>query len=177
MATPAAAKPHLKDGIEDKDEEAINLPAMRKGTILNINRGIVSDHKTKASPRYTMSTLIAKLEKLGIGRPATIASILKNVQAKGTVVIRKDKKLEATAFAEKCYDILYPRFAFAHIGYTAELEAALDLIAQQKLDGVALTRNVWDQLDKDCAALLAAHQKTTPLSPATQLEAQSASTA
>ena len=55
--------------------------------------------------------------------------------------------------AEKCYDILYPRCVFSNIGYTAELEQALDQIASGELDGKELARNVWDRLDADCAAI------------------------
>jgi DNA topoisomerase-1 len=97
-----------------------------------------------------MNSLTSKLENLSIGRPATIATLLKNVQTKGTIVLRKDKALEATQLAESCYDILYPKFSFAHIGYTAELEEALDQIANDKFDGVELARMVWDQLDAEC---------------------------
>lgn len=139
------------DGAEDP--AVVSLPALNAGSMVNVKKSEVTEHKTKASPRYTINTLTSKLEKLSIGRPATIASILKNVQTKGTIVVKKDGKLEATRLAETCYDVLYPRFAFAHIGYTAELEKALDMIASDELDGPDLVRNVWDQLDKDCLAL------------------------
>ena len=121
--------------------------------MVNIKNSEVRPHATKAPPRYTMNSLTAKLEKLSIGRPATMAGLLKNVQKKGTILLQKDKKLAATKLAEDCYDILYPRFAFSNIGYTAELEQALDQIASGELDGLELARNVWDRLDADCKAV------------------------
>lgn len=153
LNTAAAKSPTMQDEEEADAAPAIALPDLKKGAMINVKKADIKPHATKAPPRYTMNSLTSKLEKLSIGRPATMATLLKNVQTKGTITLRKDKKLEATPLAEKCYDVLYPRFAFAHIGYTAELEQALDQIAAGKLDGPALARNVWDRLDADCAAI------------------------
>lgn len=153
LASPAANSPVLQDEEDKDDTSAVLLPNLAQGSTINVRHGEVRNHTTKAPPRYSKRSLTAKLEKLGIGRPATLATILKGVQTKGTIKARKDGKLEATALAEKCYDILYPRFGFAHIGYTAELEAALDQIAKGQLDGPLLVRHVWDRLDVDCASL------------------------
>lgn len=153
MASPAAKSPVMQEEDRGEEDAAVRLPNLERGSTVNVRYGEVRPHTTKAPPRYTLNTLTAKLEKLGIGRPATVVTLLKGVQTKGTIKVRKDHKLEATLLAEKCYDILYPRFGFAHIGYTAELEAALDLIAKGQLDGPRLVRHVWDRLDADCAAL------------------------
>lgn len=153
LKTAAAKSPVMAEDEESDVQPAVSLPNLQKGTFLNIKNTEVKSHKTNTPPRYTMNTLTSKLEKLGIGRPATIATLLKNVQSKGTIILRPDRKLEATRLAEKCYDILYPRFGFAHIGYTAELEQALDRIATGRLDGQDLARHVWDRLDAECAAL------------------------
>ena len=153
LASPAAKNPVLQDDEEDGEAAATRLPTLERGAQVNVRRGEVREHVTKKPPRYTIRTLTAKLEKLGIGRPATLATILKGVQSKGTIQARKDGALEATPLAERCYDILYPRFGFAHIGYTAELEAALDEIARGQLDGPRVVRHVWDRLDDDVAAV------------------------
>lgn len=150
LKTKIAQSPAMEEEEEKAPPPAVNLPKLQSGSIINVKNAEVRTATTKAPPRYTMNSLTAKLEKLSIGRPATMATLLKNVQVKGTILLRKDKKLEATPFAEKCYDILYPKLAFAHIGYTAELEQALDKIATGQLDGQALARSVWDRLDADC---------------------------
>lgn len=153
MASPAAKSPVLQDDEDQKEPESVRLPNLTLGATVNVRHAEVRDHQTKAPPRYTLNTLTAKLEKLGIGRPATLATILKGVQTKGSIKVGQNRRLEATPLAEKCYDFLYPRFGFAHIGYTAELETALDQIAKGLLDGPRLVRYVWDRLDADCAAL------------------------
>ena len=153
LNTPAAKSPSMQDDEAAEAPKPVTLPTLNRGTMLPVKQVEVKTHDTKEPPRYTMSSLTSKLEKLSIGRPATMATLLKNVQQKGTILVGKDGKLEATKLAENCYDILYPRFTFAHIGYTAELERALDQIASGQLDGPALVKNVWDRLDTDCAAI------------------------
>lgn len=154
MESPVATSPVLQDADgRSEDKAAVRLPHLASGSAVIVGRAEVCSHTTQTPPRYTLRSLIAKLEKLGIGRPATLATILKEVQNKGAIKLRGDGTLEATPLAEKCYDILYPRFGFAHIGYTAELEAALDQIATGLLDGPHLVRHVWDRLDAECATL------------------------
>lgn len=153
MASPAARNPVMQDDDDATKEETTRLPKLTPGSTVNVIKMLPQSHTTKAPPRYNMRSLTGKLETLGIGRPATLVSIFKGMLNKGTVLKRKDGKFEATPLGEKCYDILYPRFGFAHIGYTAELEAALDQIAKGQLDGQRLVRYVWDRLDAECASL------------------------
>lgn len=156
LASPAANNPVMQDEDEHDKEESVRVPKLAPGSGVNVAQMKILSHSTKAPPRYTIRTLTAKLETLGIGRPATLSSIFKGMLKKGTVNRRKDGKFEATSLGEQCYDILYPRFGFAHIGYTAELESALDQIAKGDLDGQRLVRHVWDQLDAECAGLATA---------------------
>ena len=160
-----ALQQDLDEGEGDDNASApVKLPDLSRGALIGVQRFTVKTHETSPSPRYTTRTLTGKLEKLGIGRPATIATVFNNFTLKGTILQHKDGKLEATPLAERCYDTLYPRFAFANIGYTAELERALDMIASEELDGMELCRTVWDQLDRDCDAL---HSSTTAATTST----------
>lgn len=156
MATPAASNPVMQDDEDSINEDSIRLPKLTPGTSVNVSKMSTLTHTTKVPPRYTIRSLSAKLEVLGIGRPATLSSIFKGMLSKGTVLKRKDGRFEATQLGEKCYDILYPRFAFAHIGYTSELESALDQVGKGLLDGQRLVSHVWDRLDAECATLTAA---------------------
>lgn len=154
MESPVATSSVLQDDDGRSDDKTeVRLPRLASGSAVQVGRAEVRSHTTQMPLRYTLRSLAAKLEKLGIGRPATLATILKEVQTKGSIKLRVDGTLEATPLAEKCYDILYPRFGFAHIGYTSELEAALDQIATGLIDGPRLVRHVWDRLDADCASL------------------------
>ena len=61
---------------EDKDDDKlIDLSNYKVGSILKEETKKVSDHQTTPPPRYTQATLIADLEKAGVGRPSTYSSM------------------------------------------------------------------------------------------------------
>ena len=62
------------DGVAEDDE--VKLPLLKVGEILELLNLDPKQHFTQPLPRYTEATLIKELEKLGIGRPSTYATIL-----------------------------------------------------------------------------------------------------
>ena len=67
-------------GGEGDWEKAINLEGNVKWLTMN-----AQPKDTKAKSRYTEATLVRELEKLGIGRPSTFASLLSTIQKKYVV--------------------------------------------------------------------------------------------
>lgn len=67
-------KPAELDEVED-EEQGIQAN-VKIGDILKWSQIQAYPKRTKASPRYTESTLIRELEKKGIGRPSTFASLI-----------------------------------------------------------------------------------------------------
>jgi len=111
-----------------KDED-LELPDVAVGAELELRELQPSQHFTKAPPRYTEATLVRELEKRGIGRPSTYASIISTIQDRGYV------RLENRRFyAEKLGDIVTDRLAekFTNLmdyGFTAGMEEFLDEVA------------------------------------------------
>jgi DNA topoisomerase-1 len=58
------------------------------GSKLQWQELVAEPHETRAQPRYTEATLVRELEKHGIGRPSTFASLIATIQDKGYVELR-----------------------------------------------------------------------------------------
>ena len=71
---------HLVKNAEDRV-----LPEVKKGESLTLSQVIPSQHFTKPPARYTEAALVKELEKRGIGRPSTYASIISTIQDRGYV--------------------------------------------------------------------------------------------
>ncbi|MCG3169721.1 MAG: DNA topoisomerase 1 [Pseudomonadales bacterium] len=116
-----------------KDED-VELPDVKVGEELRLLRLLPSQHFTKAPPRYTEATLVRELEKRGIGRPSTYASIISTIQDRGYARVESRR-----FYAEKLGDIVTDRLAekFTNLmdyGFTANMEEFLDQIASGERD-------------------------------------------
>lgn len=110
------------------------LPDVKKGDTLILDKLDPSQHFTKPAPRYTEASLVKELEKKGIGRPSTYASIISTIQDRGYVRL-ENKRL----FAEKMGDIVTDRLTASFpdlmdYTFTAALEDKLDHVAEGDTD-------------------------------------------
>ncbi len=80
------------DDTEESDDQDINLPKMNIGDALGC-RSIKAESKfTQAPPRYSEATLVKKLEELGIGRPATYATIISTLTTGRGYIVKANKE-------------------------------------------------------------------------------------
>ena len=80
------------------------------------------------------------MERRGIGRPSTFASIMKNITSKG-LIEEKSRKLVPAGLGEETIARLEGFFSFVELGFTRELERDLDKIAQgQDTYGAVVSR-------------------------------------
>ena len=113
-----------------KKEEDVVLPDIKVGDELTLLRLLPNQHFTKPPARYSEAALVRELEKRGIGRPSTYASIISTIQDRGYV------RLESRRFyAEKMGDIVTERLVesfddLMDFGFTANMEEALDEVAE-----------------------------------------------
>ncbi len=126
------------EGSDDPDAALENqekfLPELSEGEEV-VEEGIEPiSHETKPPARFTEATLVKELEKRGVGRPSTYASIISTIQNRG--YCEADGKTLVptfTAFAvtelleENLHDVVDSDF-------TSEMETKLDEIARGKLD-------------------------------------------
>lgn len=109
------------------------LPALTEGQILKPLKVERQTKHTQPPPLFSEKTLVAKLESLAIGRPATYASVIETIVKRG-YVDRSGKTLifTPTPIGRAVIMALRPLFSFLNYAYTAEAESQFDLIADGK---------------------------------------------
>jgi DNA topoisomerase-1 len=122
-----------------------DLPDLSEGDPLSLVELDPQQHFTKPPPRYSEASLVKELEKRGIGRPSTYASIISTIQDRGYVKVDSRR-----FFAEKMGEIVTKRLVgsfqeLMNFDFTAEMEKELDEIADGKLQW----KDVLDDFYKD----------------------------
>jgi len=114
------------------------LPAMKVGQQLQVVDTQAEQHFTKPPARYNEASLVKALEKEGIGRPSTYASIISTIQDRKYVEQDK-RKFYATDLGEVVTDKLNDYFPkIMDVEFTRHMEEQLDKIEEQHLDWVSV---------------------------------------
>ena len=114
------------------------LPAMKVGQELQAVNIQSEQHFTKPPARYNEASLVKSLEKEGIGRPSTYASIISTIQDRKYVEQLK-RKFYATDLGEVVTDKLNEYFPkIMDVEFTRHMEEQLDKIEEQHLDWVSV---------------------------------------
>ncbi len=114
---------------QQKNSDDILLPAVAEGDVMSLVKLDPSQHFTKPPARYSEASLVKELEKRGIGRPSTYASIISTIQDRGYVTVQNRR-----FYAEKIGDIVTERLTenfkdLMDYSFTANMEQKLDSIA------------------------------------------------
>lgn len=134
---------YLRAYVEGKDDpeaaledREVILPEMQEGDVVQLESILADQHETKPPARFTEASLVQTLEREGIGRPSTYASIIDTILAR--------------AYARKMGNALAPTFTgfavtqllernFSRLvdsGFTAQMEESLDEIAGGQLQSL-----------------------------------------
>lgn len=124
------------------------VPQMAQGQTLTAASGKLQAKKTEAPKRFNEASLLKELERLGIGRPATYASILGVIQKRGYVNIQKKAWLP-TELAEALIDMICPALSVSEFSFTSDMENELDLIAEGKQSYTKVVSDFAALLDKE----------------------------
>ena len=113
--------------------EDVILPNVTTGEALDKLEINSAQKFTQPPPRYNDASLVKELEKRGIGRPSTYASIISVIVDRGYVE-RTEKKFWATQIGEVVCDFLTQHFPeFMNFDFTAEMEENLDRVARGEM--------------------------------------------
>ena len=121
-----------RKGDKGEDEKVQTLPPVAVGELVPKDRETLEEKKTKPPGRFTLGSLVKELERLGIGRPSTYASITKNITDRGYVKEEKGKVVPLPP-GEALIDYLRARHPWV-IDYdlTSKMETILDLVVEDK---------------------------------------------
>ena len=131
-----------------KQEKDVVLPDLAAGDVLTLVRPEPQQHFTEPPPRYNEASIVKTLEEKEIGRPSTYAPIIETIQARGYVQ-RVDKHFQPTELGFIVVDMLESYFkTIVDVKFTADLENALDEIAEGKVEKNALLRAFYDPFEE-----------------------------
>jgi DNA topoisomerase-1 len=119
----------LAPGGKKEDSLLPPLAAEQKLDLLDL---VPSQHFTQPPPRYSEASLVKALEKEGIGRPSTYASIITKIGDRSYVEL-KERRFFATALGMLVTDLLVAHFPqIMDLKFTSHMEEELDLIEEKK---------------------------------------------
>lgn len=130
----------------------VELPKVTAGESLDFLKVYSEEKQTEPPGRYSEAGLVKELEKRGIGRPSTYASIIKTLEDRGYVE-KINKALVPTDTGDVVSSFLEANFAdYISDGFTAEMENKLDLIAEGKEEYVKTLKDFYKPFLKDVKA-------------------------
>lgn len=116
------------------DQRERLLPPLEKGDVLSLVDLVAQSHETRPPPRYTEASLIQFMEREGIGRPSTFATIVSTIIDRGYVT-KHGNQLVPTFTAFVVTDLLQGHFPdLVDVRFTSQMEESLDAIAEGKLE-------------------------------------------
>ena len=130
-----------------RKEEEQPLPDYQVDQVLKLEELHPSQHFTKPPPRYGEASLVRELEKRGIGRPSTYASIITTIQDRGYVTLNNKR-----FYAEKIGDVVTERLSesfedLLDYNFTAQLEEGLDKVSDGDVEWKSLLNEFYQDFE------------------------------
>ncbi|MGB0388536.1 MAG: type I DNA topoisomerase [Ardenticatenaceae bacterium] len=136
---------------DNNNEASQVLPPLQPNEQVDLRQLGGQEHWTKPPSRYSEPSLIQALEKAGVGRPSTYASIMDTIQKRGYVEVKK-KVLVPTKSGRAVTKFLVEQFPnLLNIGFTKQMEDDLDRVAEGKVAWDALMGQFYGPLAKRVA--------------------------
>ncbi|MBO9676386.1 MAG: DNA topoisomerase 3 [Sphingobacteriaceae bacterium] len=162
----------IKGSFTDEEGDMESLPELNKGHELKINNATILEKKTMPPALYTEAGLLSAMESagkeiemqeermalqnIGIGTPATRASIIETLFSRGYIK-REKKSLIPTEKGLKVYDLVKDK-KIANVLMTAEWELAL-----QKIETGEAGSETFENDMKDYAASITSELLNAPI--------------
>ena len=114
-----------------EDEQA--LPAIEPGEHVPVREVKPTQHFTEPPPRFSEASLVKELERLGIGRPSTYASIISTLTERHYAELEQ-RRFFPTSLGESVEKVMVKQFPDEFdVGFTAVMEQELDKVEEGDL--------------------------------------------
>jgi DNA topoisomerase-1 len=106
------------------------LPAVEKGEEIPVKSITPSQHFTEPPPRFSEASLVKELERLGIGRPSTYASIVSTLVDRRYAMLEQ-RRFFPTQLGEQVEKVMVKSFPDVfNVKFTSHMETDLDKIEE-----------------------------------------------
>lgn len=124
-----------------EDEQA--LPAMEEGENIPVKKIEPAQHFTEPPPRFSEASLVKELERLGIGRPSTYASIISTL-ADRRYVLLEQRRFFPTELGEQVERVMVKSLPdIFNVQFTSNMEGDLDRIEEGTIDWREMLRDFY----------------------------------
>ena len=133
---------------ETADSVEMNLPALKEGQEIKIQKVNSEQHFTQPPSRYTEASLVRTLEENGIGRPSTYAPTISTIISRGYVA-REKKRLFPTELGIMVTEMMNKYFSeIVDTEFTASMESKLDAVEEGREDWKQILREFYPEFEK-----------------------------
>ncbi|HWQ60245.1 MAG TPA: type I DNA topoisomerase [Candidatus Fimivivens sp.] len=150
-------------------KDDVELPKLAPGEAISLKEIREEEKQTEPPNRYSEAGLVKELEKRGLGRPSTYASIIKTLLDR-QYVEKEGRALKATEVGEVVDGFLSEHFPdVVSDTLTAEMENELDEIADGKRDYAKTLADFYGPFSKEVKAKDKSTGKATHLGEADEI--------
>ncbi len=125
-----------------EDEQA--LPALSEGENVPVRKIEPSQHFTEPPPRFSEASLVKELERLGIGRPSTYASIISTLTDRRYVTLEQ-RRFTPTELGEQVERVMVKSLPDVfNVQFTSHMESDLDKVEEGSIDWREMLRDFYE---------------------------------
>ncbi len=134
-------------------EDLPPIPPLVEGDVVTVRQITPTQHFTEPPPRYSEASLVKELERLGIGRPSTYATIISTLKNRWYATA-KDRRFHPTPQGEIVWRVMKRCFPDVfEVGFTAQMETELDKVEEGDLGWQRVLEDFWGPFSKALAAV------------------------
>ena len=134
-----------------EDEQA--LPVIEAGAKVPVKEIKPTQHFTEPPPRFSEASLVKELERLGIGRPSTYASIISTLTERHYAELEQ-RRFFPTSLGESVEKVMVKQFPQEfNVGFTASMEHELDKVEDGGLPWQRVLKTFYGPFEKALGAV------------------------